>query len=162
MKTGDINNRIAESFADFTLKHYELAVVVFDGYTENPYINDNTYLRRGHNLYPIVSFTPETVFSGKKEEFLARDINKSNMIGLISNSLERRGCNVLQSKGDANVNIVRTTVKKPVSSTTTLIGEDTDLLILLLYYTKPNNNIIYFRSDIKSLEKNALFIILIK
>lgn len=131
-KKDDSYNTIAESYADFTVRHYGQATVVFDGYGEGPSIKDNTHQRRGKNLHPIVSFTKETQFSGKKEDFLSRDKNKANVIALISTALTKRGCHVIHSPGDADVDIVKATVEQSCHLTTTLVGEDTDLLILLL------------------------------
>ena len=44
-KKGDSYNAIAESYADFTVRHYGQATVVFDGYGEGPSIKDNTHQR---------------------------------------------------------------------------------------------------------------------
>jgi len=46
--------------------------------------------RRGKCLHPIVSFTAETEFSGRKEDFLSREKNKADMIALISTELIKR------------------------------------------------------------------------
>jgi len=54
--------------------------VVFDCYDEGPSVKDNTHERRGQNIHPIVSFTVEIEFSGKKEEILSRDVNKQRLI----------------------------------------------------------------------------------
>ena len=64
------------------MRNYGQATVVFDGYGEGPSIKDNTYLGRGKNLHPVISFTAETEFSGKKEEFLSHDKNKTDIISL--------------------------------------------------------------------------------
>ena len=88
------------------------------------------------NLHPIVSFTAETEFSGKKEDFLSRDKNKADMIALISTALTKRGCHVIQSPGDADVDIVKATVERSRHCITTLVGDDTDLLILFLHYSQ--------------------------
>jgi len=69
------------------------------------------------------------------------------MIALISTALTKRGCHVIQSTGDADVDIVKATVERSRHCTTTLVGEDTDLLILLLHYSRTDNEIIYFRYD---------------
>ena len=45
-KKGDSYNAIAESYADFTVRHYGQATVVFDGYGEGPSMKDNTNQRR--------------------------------------------------------------------------------------------------------------------
>jgi len=94
-------------------------------------------------MHPIVSFTAETDFSGKKEDFLSRDKNKADTIALISTALTERGCHVIQSPGDADIDII----ERSRLCTTTLVGEDTDLLILLLHYSRRDNEAIYFRSD---------------
>ena len=69
------------------------------------------------------------------------------MIALIHTALTERGCHVIQSPGDADVDIVKATVERSLHCTTFLVGEDTDLPILLLYYARTDNEIIFFRSD---------------
>lgn len=69
------------------------------------------------------------------------------MIALISTASTRKGCHVIQSPGDADVDIVKATVERSRHCTTTLVGDDTDLLILLLHYCSTNNETTYFRSD---------------
>ena len=145
---GKSYGEIAQSYADFTIRHYGSATtVVFDGYEEGPSIKDNTHQRRGHNIHPVVSFTAETEFSGKKEEFLSRDINKQRLIRMISDELRKRDCTVVNAPGDADVDIVKDAVETSLLHTTTLIGEDTDLLVLLLYYAHGESKGLYFRSD---------------
>ena len=78
---------------------------------------------------------------------MSRDENKDDMIALISTAIPERGCNVIQSPEDADVDIVKATVERSCLCTTTLVGEDTDLLILLLHYSRRDNEAIYFRSD---------------
>ena len=67
---------------------------MFDGYGEGPSIKDNMHQRLEKSMHSIVSFTAETEFSGKKEDFLSRDENKADMIALISTALTERGCHV--------------------------------------------------------------------
>ena len=112
---------------------------MFDGYEDGPSIKDNTHQRRGNNIHPIVNFTGETEFSGKKEEFLSRDLNKQRLIQLISDALKERHCTVVNSLGDADVDIVQAEVRSSLLHTSTLIGEDTDLLVLLLYYAQSDS-----------------------
>ena len=147
-KCGNSYGEIAQSYADFTIRHYGLnATVVFDGYGEGPTIKDNTHQRRGQNIHPIVNFTAETKFDGKKDEFLSRDINKQRLINLISAEIEQKGCTVVNAAGDVDVDIVRSAVDASLLYSTTLIGEDTDLLVLLLYYAQENGKGLYFNSD---------------
>ena len=125
-----------------------MATVVFDGYNGGPSIKHNTHQRRlGQKVHPVVSFTAETLFSGRKEEFLSRDINKQALIDLISGKLEERGCVVINSPGNADIDITKAAVEASQFHTTTLIGEDTDLLILLLHYAQTDSRDLYFRSD---------------
>ena len=51
-KKGETYGTIASSYADFTVRHYGLATVVFDGYGEGPSIKDNTHQRRGKKHSP--------------------------------------------------------------------------------------------------------------
>ena len=168
-KTRDSYGTIAQSYADFTVRHYGLATVVFDGYGGGPSIKDNTHKRRGQNTHPIVHFTEETEFSGrpKKDDFLSRDKNKEGLIALISSEMRKKGCNVINAPGDADVEIVKAAVQSSRTQSTTLIGEDTDLLILLLYYAnvqEQNVKELYYRSDktdtIKVYDINRLRVIL--
>ena len=138
---------IAQSYVDFTVRNYGLPTVVFDGYEGGPSIKDNTHQRRGHNIHPVVKFTAETEFSGKKEHFLSRNCNKQQFINLVSSKLRIKGCNVIQAPGDADVIIVKTAVESANLYSTALIGEDTDLLILLLYHATKQSKDLYFYSD---------------
>ena len=86
-KTGDSYGAIAQSYADFTIRLYGKATVVFDGYREGPSIKDNTHQRRGENTHPIVNFNAETEFVGRKDDFLSRSCNKQGLCLLISGSI---------------------------------------------------------------------------
>ena len=54
------------------------------------------------------------------------------MIALISTALTKSGCHVIQSLGDAAVNIVKATVERSRHCITTLVGEGIHLMILRL------------------------------
>ena len=137
---------IAKSYTDFAIRPYGQATTgVFDGYEDGPSIKDNTHQRRGRNMHPVVSFTAETQFSIKKEEFLSRYTNKQRLIRMISDQLRERDFTVVNAHGDADVDIVKTTVDTSLQHTTTLIGEFTDLLVLLLYYAQGEVTNLYFR-----------------
>ena len=146
-KKGETYGSIAQAYAEFTIRRYPSATVVFDGYLGGPTIKDNTHQRRGKNVHPVISFTEETVFAGKKDEFLSRDRNKQNMIDLISEKLRAKGCEVINAPVDADVQIVKVAVLSSLTRSTTLIGENTDLLVLLLHYMQQANKDLYFRSD---------------
>ena len=152
-KKGETYGSIAQSYAEFTIRRYPSAIVVFDGYLGEPTIKDNTHQRRGKNVHPVISFTEETVFAGKKDEFLSRDRNKQNMIDLISKKIRGKGCELINAPGDADVQIVKAAVLSSLTRSTTLIGEDTDLLVLLLHYMQQANKDLYFRSDKANADK---------
>lgn len=62
----------------------------------------------------------------------------------------KRGCTVIQTEGDADVDITKAAVNSALEHSTTLIGEDTDLLILLLHFADANGRPLYFKSDNQS------------
>ena len=105
-KAGDSYGSISQSYADYTIRHYGLATVIYDGYGGMS-IKDNTHQRRGMNVHPVVHFTADTEFIGKKEQFLSRASNKER---LVSAQLRNRGCNVINVPGDADIDSVKTAV----------------------------------------------------
>jgi len=114
---------------------------------DTPSIKDNTHQRRGQINRPLISFTAQTEFVGRKDDFLSRSSNKQGLIKLVTDELQKKGCTVINAPGDADVDIVKVAIKASQHRSTTLIGEDTDLLVLLLYYAQTNNRGLYFRSD---------------
>ena len=132
----------------FTVKHYGHATIVFDGYGV-PTTKYNTHQRRMKDrITTTVTIGSATQFKGKKEDFLSNSQNKQSLIQLISNGLRKSGCHVVQSEGDADLEIVRAAIALASLSSTTLIGEYTDLLVLLLYHTHVSDvKDLYFQSD---------------
>ena len=65
----------------------------------------------------------------------------------MSAHLKAVGCHFIQTKGDADVDIVKPATEHSRLHSTTLIGEDIDLLVLLLYYADTPNKGLYYRSD---------------
>jgi hypothetical protein len=161
-KEGSTYTSIANDYSNFTLHHYGLATVVFDGYNGRPNTKDHAHLRRTSNVAKDVDIREGTKFSGKMEEFLCNDKNKQALINLISDSLRKKGCHVVHAEGDADVDIVKATVEVSASKSTTLIGEDTDLLVLLLYHTTKDCKDLYFRSDKGKAKKNVYNIKVLK
>ena len=62
------------------------------GCEEESTIKDDTHQRIAHNIHTVISFTTETDFSGKKEEFLSIDTTKQRVIPMISDELREREC----------------------------------------------------------------------
>jgi len=106
---------------------------------------DNTHQKHAHNIHPVVKFTKEAEFSGKKGEFLSRDSHKQGFINLISDGLRKRGCSVINISGD--IDFGKDAVESPHFHSTTWIEKDTDLFILLLYHAYTEYKHLYFHSD---------------
>ena len=124
-------------------KGQKRAIIVFDGYIGGPNTKDTT-----HRTSNKVNIAEGTKFVGKKEDFLSNLENKQSLINLISQRMKDRGCHVIQSKGDADVEIVKAAVSISSNKSTSVIGEDTDLLVLLLHHAPTSNdNKVYFYSD---------------
>ena len=75
---------------------------------------------------------------------------------MISVKMQKKGCHVINSLGDADADIAKVAVKAAHYDVTTVIGEDTDLLVLLLFYANADIKDLYFRSDKPSCAKIAL------
>lgn len=140
---------IATRYADFVYSRYGKATVVFDGYGSGPSTKDMTHQRRKSSLRaPVINFTETMLFTSTKESFLSNLSNKQNLINLITEKLQNKGCIVVNSLEDADLNIALTAVQQSSSHTVTVIGEDTDVLILLLYHCYDIKQYdIYYRSD---------------
>ena len=70
-KTGDSYGAIAESYADFTVRHYGQATVVFDGYDEGPSIKDNMHQRRGKTCILLLVSLQKQSFQAKMRIFVS-------------------------------------------------------------------------------------------
>lgn len=133
--TGKTYAAIAESYATFTVDNYGKATIVFDGYNMNtPSIKDCTHRKRGMvaKVMPLVKISPQMVFSGSKDKFLSNLANKTQIIHLIGQELESKGCRVIYAESDADVDIAEEGIRCATLKETFVIGEDSDLLLLLL------------------------------
>ena len=139
---------VTEHYANFVLKTYGVATVVFDGYEDAPSVKDNTHFYRGKTGHATVHVRADAVFASKRDNFLENASSKDQTIKLIMQKLRERGCSVNQAD-DADVSIILATVDRSRQCSCTLIGEDTDLLLLLLYYADCKNETLIFRSDKK-------------
>ena len=62
--------------------------------------------------------------------------------------MKDRGCHVIQSEGDGDVEIVKAAVSISSNKSTSLIGEDTGLLVLSLHHSSTSDGKkLYFYSD---------------
>ena len=106
------------------------AVIVFDGYNDDPTTKDATHLRRtGDCVGVTVHFASGMMIKSKKDEFLNNKANKQRFIHYLRDNLGRAGCSVDHAKDDADVLIVLTAVASARHKESVLIGDDTDLLV---------------------------------
>ena len=109
---GETYCNIAEHYANFELKTYGVATVVFDGYKDAPSVKDNTHFRRGKTGHATVHVRADAVFASKHDNFLQNASNKDQIIKLIMQKLRERGCSVNQAEDDADVSIVLAAVDR--------------------------------------------------
>ena len=86
-------------------------------------------------------------YLGCKIHFLANEKNKQKFINFLSEKLQSQGVQTLHSKGDADLLIALTGVKKAKCCVTHVIGEDTDILVLLCHHADVDIFDLIFRSD---------------
>ena len=91
-----------------------------------------TLTRERKQLQNTVDITGTTVFVDKKN--FSNKKNKTPVINMLAISLQQRDCTVIQTGGDADVDMVKSAVAISIDRSTSLIAEDTDILILLLYH----------------------------
>ena len=128
-----------------TQKYGANAVIVFDGYADEPTTKDATHLRRTGGYSSVtVHFTGSMVIQSKKENLLGNDQNKQRFIQFLSNKLEQVRCVTFYSTHDADVLIARIAVASARIRDTVLIGDDTDLLVLLLHHAEMDRHDVFF------------------
>ena len=88
-----------------------LADALADGYDDGPTTKDCTHQRRRSSCAPSVLFEGDMLVTLKKRDFLANEENKHRFIKLLGTKLMDSGCSVLQSRGDADLLIVKTAVE---------------------------------------------------
>ncbi len=148
---GSTYNGICQEYVNYVTAKYGRPTVVFDGYQDGPSTKDATHLRRTGTCPGLtVHFTGDMVIKSKKDEFLANEINKQRFINLLSDCLEKAGCDTFHATHDADVLIVTKAVESAKAINTILVGDDTDLLILLVYHAELNAKDIFFAPEHKA------------
>ena len=122
---GSTYNSVCQLYVRHVTQKYGAAVIVFDGYKDEPTTKDVTHLRRtGACAGVTVHFTGEMIMQSKKDEFLNNSVNKQRFILFLSDKLERAGCHVDHAKHDADVLIIQTAVASARNKDTVVIGDD--------------------------------------
>ena len=124
---GSIYDDVCQMRVNHVKQRYGTAVLVFDGYTNEPSTKDAIHLIRTRTCSGVtVHFTVICSFSPRK----------------MSSWQIRKIKHVLDSpKQDADMLIVQTTVASAQTKHTILVGDDTDLLVLLLHRDIDASNI---------------------
>ena len=115
---------------------------------------DCIHQRRASVCGPTVVFDPDMIITLRKEEFLSNKANKQRFINLLADRLKQEGCSILHAKGDADLLIVKETIKE--SNTAVLVGDDTDLFVLVCYHGEMNANDLYFKPEPKQRAKTRI------
>ena len=106
-KRGTTYGKIAIRYVKFTISKYGMATVIFDGYSSNPSIKDNIHQSRQHKHHPTVHFDFNSVFASRRlEDFLSVGATKEQIIKIISKRLKDQGFKIINTSGDADVDIV--------------------------------------------------------
>ena len=91
--------------------------------------------------------------------FLANEKNKVQFINLLSHYLRLDGHAVIQSKGDADTQIVSAAIALASDGKhTAVISDDTDILVLLLFHWNADIADIHLRSERKKAQKIPLML----
>ena len=106
--------------------------------------------RSSGKIGPIVTFTPDTKVTQKKEVFLFNINNKEYFLAMLSESLCQNQCETHHTDGNADLLIVTTAVQSARTQTTVHIGDDTDMLILPLFQVDANPHDLYLIPEPKS------------
>ena len=144
---------IIKSYLDYIrvrFREYQNLCIVFDGYDDEMSIKATEHSRRSAQLSSSnVDVTEKMILTSNREVFLRNQINKKNFIKLLCQVLTQSGIDTLQSKGDADVLIVKKSLEEAVRNDVDVVAEDTDILILLLHHWKINMNEIFFNTELK-------------
>ena len=130
-------SEIGKLYATYVRKHYNDAMVVFDGYNNESTKSYEQRQRTGNgpkcSNVVIVESNEVQFFQAK---FLSNEHNKSELIKLISKFLCDDSQNVINCVGDADTEIVSTALDFSTvdGRTIVVVADDTDLAGMLLYH----------------------------
>ena len=125
--------------------------------TWSPSTKDPIHMKRsGSKKHPNVGFNLGMIVPSSKDAIFHNALNKQRFIMFLGNELEKRGCSVHHSNGDADTLIVTATLKSAETKPTVLIGDDTDLLVLLLAHADLSHEPVFFAPEPKKRQKSSL------
>ena len=129
---------VMKSYQDYIqsrFSRYHNVYIVFDGYDDKLSIKATEHKRRSlQSTSPNVNVTENMILTTNRETFLNNHVNKDQFIKLLCKKLLQSGINILQSKGDADVLIIKKAIEEATKYGVDVVAEDTDILILLIYH----------------------------
>ena len=141
---------LSSLYVQYVHRHYNHAVVVFDGYGSGPSTKDEAHQRRtSSHIGAEVSFKPEMQLTMKKKPFLANPKNNQKFLYFIGSELEKAGVDLHHSADDADYDIVSTACTIAKRTSVTVVGDDTDLLVLLLHHLSPRHHVVFLQTTSK-------------
>ena len=98
-----------------------------------------------------VNVTENMILTTNQETFLSNHVNKDQFIKLLCQKLLQSGINTLQSKGNADVLIIKKAIEEVTKKDVDVVAEGTDILILLIYHWNQHEDLhkIYFDTELK-------------
>ena len=130
---------ILESYVQFVKSNYSGAIIVFDGYENEPSTKVMTQMkRRGATSAPKVVFKESNAVSLKRDAFLTNNENKQALVNHLGIHLIKAGYQVKHASADADTLIAKTAIDAVQDQNVTLVADDTDLLCLLLFHLSVN------------------------
>ena len=149
---------LCHQYTQYIQRHFEEAVVVFDGYDHGPSTKDETHCRRsGKEVGVEVSFEPNMFTTMKKAAFLANQRNKQGFLYLLGSELVKASIKVKHCKGDADYDIAITACTLARTKPVVVVGDDTDLLVLLQHHYNPaEHETMFLRTHTKTIDVTIL------
>ena len=107
---------VIKSYQDYIqtrFYRYHNLCIVFDGYDDKLSVKAIEHKRRSlQSASQNVNITKNMILTTNRETFLRNNVNKDQFIKLLCQKLQQSGTNTLQSKGDADVLIIKKKLKK--------------------------------------------------
>ena len=130
---GNIYKEVTMQYMSYVRHRYGTCSIAFDGYSSRPSLKDHEHKRRTGKASADIQISPEMNAHRNQQLFLANEKNKVQFINLLSHYLRLDGHAVIQSKGDADSQIVSAAIALASDGKhTAVIADDTNILLLLL------------------------------
>ena len=148
LKQGIKFKDIVHSYKNYVKSYYGQTAIVFDGYGNYLSTKDHAHSRRSCCTSPKVKIGNEIKVTMNQAAFLSNELNKMEMIKLMTPELITGGNTVEQSTDDADTMIVLAALESAlIRKTVTIFGNDTDLIITLLHHWNAEMAKILVRSE---------------